>query len=61
MKKKWLVLVMLSTLSFSLTGCNLVGNNNDLQSDNFVSDALEEYIRCHDPGLYKLLEVMRNA
>ena len=26
-----------------------------------ISDALEEYIRCHDPGLYKLLEVMRNA
>ena len=26
-----------------------------------IADALEEYIRCHDIGLYKLLEVMRNA
>ena len=26
-----------------------------------IVDAVEEYIKFHDPSLYKLLEVMRNA
>ena len=40
---------------------NIVDHSSWHNRSKLISDALEEYIRCHDPHLYQLLEVMRNA
>ena len=40
---------------------NIVDHSTWHNRSKLMADALEEYIRCHDPGLFKLLEVMRNA